>query len=446
MVPRGCYSYEMSSWTSRAESAETAVRRIRSGMNVFVHGAAATPTPLLTALSARDDLDDVTLYHLHTSGPAPFAAAGCRGIRSVSLFAGPPVREAIERGDADFIPIFLSDIPSLFLSGRLHLHAALLQLSPPDAHGYCTLGTSVDAALAASQSADLVIAEINDRMPRTLGNTLVPFSNVDAFIHTSRALWTREATPPSEIDDAIGSNVAALVEDGSTLQMGIGAIPDAALRRLHDKRDLGIHTEMFSDGVVDLMASGAITNRLKHVHRGHIVTSFVYGSERVYDFVNDNPLVEFHPCDLTNDTALIRKNDNVVAINSALEVDLSGQVVADSIGFRIYSGIGGQMDFIRGAALSKGGKPIIALPSTAAGGTSSRIVMSVKPGAGVVTTRGHVHWVVTEYGSVDLFGLTLRQRAERLIAIAHPNVRGELTRELARTRHFVLTAGAAAPG
>ena len=432
----------MSSWKSRAESPADAVARIRSGMNVFVHGAAATPTPLLAALAARTDLQDVTLYHLHTSGPAPFADAASRGLRSVSLFAGPPVRDAIDRGDADFIPIFLSDIPSLFLSGRVRLDAALLHLSPPDAHGYCTLGTSVDAALAASQSAELIIAEINDRMPRTLGNTLVPFASVDAFTHSARALWTRDASPPTAVDDAIGTHVAALVEDGATLQMGIGAIPDAALRRLHDKRDLGIHTEMFSDGVVDLVATGAVTNRLKHVHRGRIVTSFVYGSERVYDFVHDNPLVEFHPCDRTNDTALIRKNDKVVAINSALEVDLSGQVVADSIGFRIYSGIGGQMDFIRGAALSRGGKPIIALPSTAAGGRASRIVMSIKPGAGVVTTRGHVHWVVTEYGAVDLFGLSLRQRAERLISIAHPDMRGELAADLARTRHFFLSAAA----
>jgi acyl-CoA hydrolase len=434
----------MSSWSSRAESAEAAVARIRSGMNVFVHGAAATPTELLTALSARRDLSDVTLYHLHTSGPAPFVAPECRGLRSVSLFAGPPVRAAIDRGDADFVPIFLSDIPSLFQSGRLRLDAALLHLSPPDAHGYCTLGTSVDAALAASQAAAMVIAEINDRMPRTLGNSQVPFTAVDAFVHTARPLWTRETSDPTEVDDAIGRHVAALVEDGSTLQMGIGAIPDAALRRMHDKHDLGIHTEMFSDGVVDLVATGAVTNRLKHVHRGRIVTSFVYGSERVYDFVHDNPLVEFHPCDRTNDTALIRKNDKVVAINSALEVDLSGQVVADSIGFRIYSGIGGQMDFIRGAALSIGGKPIIALPSTAAGGRASRIVMAIKPGAGVVTTRGHVHWVVTEYGAVNLFGLTLRQRAERLIAIAHPDVRGDLAREAAAARHFVFTAGAAA--
>jgi acyl-CoA hydrolase len=425
-------------WTARAVSAHQAVSAITNGMNVFVHGAAATPTPLLEALAARRDLHDVTVYHLHTSGPAPFVSASSRGIRSVSVFAGPPVRDAIDRGDADFIPIFLSDIPALFSSGRVRLDAAILQLSPPDHHGYCTLGTSVDAALAASHSAPLLVAEINDRMPRTHGHTVVPFARVGPFIHTSRPLWFRESPAPSAVDEAIGAHVAALVDDGATLQMGIGAIPDAVLRRLQDKQDLGVHTEMFSDGVVDLVRRGVITNRLKHVHRGRIVTSFVYGTQVVYDFVHDNPLVEFHPCDRTNDTSLIRKNDNVVAINSALEVDLSGQVVADSIGFRIYSGIGGQMDFIRGAALSRGGKPVIALPATAAGGRSSRIVMAIKPGAGVVTTRGHVHWVVTEFGAVDLFGLTLRQRAERLIGIAHPDVRGDLRRELAAVRHIAL--------
>jgi acyl-CoA hydrolase len=408
-------------------------------MSLFVHGAAATPTPLLEALAARQDLEGIALYHLHTDGPAPFVAPECRGrIRSVSVFAGPPVRDAIERGDADFIPIFLSDVPSLFLTRQILLDVALLQVSPPDAHGYCTLGTSVDAALAASQCARYVIAEINDRMPRTHGNTLVPLSRIHAFIRTSRPLWAREARPATPAEEAIGEHVAALVDDGATLQTGVGAIPDAVLRRLTGRRDLGIHTEMFSDGVVDLARTGAITNRLKHVHRGRIVTSFVNGSQRVYDFVNDNPFVEFHPCDRTNDASIIKVNDKVTAINSALEIDLSGQVVADSIGFRIYSGIGGQMDFIRGAALSEGGKPIIALPSTASNGTVSRIVAALKPGAGVVTTRGHVHWVVTEHGAVNLFGLSLRQRAHALISIAHPDVRGELQRALAETRHIVL--------
>jgi acyl-CoA hydrolase len=429
----------MTDWAGHAVTAAEALACLASGMNIFVHGAAATPTPLLDALVERRDLDGLTLYHLHTEGPAPFANPECRGrMLSVSLFAGPPVRAAIERGDADFVPIFLSDIPSLFLERRVPLDVALLQLSPPDAHGYCTLGTSVDAALAASQTARYLVAEINEQMPRTHGNTLVPFSRVHAFIHTSRPLHVRQTAAPTAADDAIGEHVAALVEDGATLQMGIGAIPDAVLRRLHGKQDLGVHTEMFSDGLIDLVQSGAITNRLKHVHRGRSVTSFVNGTQRVYDYVNDNPFVEFHPCDRTNDTTIIRVNDKVTAINSALEVDLSGQVVADSIGFRIYSGIGGQMDFIRGAALSRGGKPIIALPSTAAGGTISRIVTSLKPGSGVVTTRGHVHWVATEYGAVNLFGRSLRQRADALIGIAHPDVRGDLRRAFAEIRHVTL--------
>jgi 4-hydroxybutyrate CoA-transferase len=423
------------------DSPDQAVACVRSGMNVFVHGAAATPTVLLEALARRTDLRDVTLYHLHTEGPAPFADPQQRGrLHSVSLFAGFSVRDAIDRGDADYVPIFLSDIPSLFLSGAVRLDVALLQLSPADAHGYCTLGTSVDVALSASLTARTLVAEINDRMPRTHGNTLVPFARIATAVRTSHSLHAHESSVPTAIEDAIGANVASLVEDGATLQMGIGSIPDAVLRRLGDKEDLGIHTEMFSDSLVDLADSGNITNRLKHIHRGRIVTSFVLGSQRVYDFVDDNPFVEFHPCDRTNDTALICQNDKVTAINSALEVDLSGQVVADSLGFRIYSGIGGQMDFIRGAAVSAGGKPIIALPSTAAGGTVSRIVSSLKPGAGVVTTRGHVHWVVTEYGAVNLFGLSLRQRAEALIDIAHPDMRNDLRREFARTRHVVLSA------
>jgi acyl-CoA hydrolase len=433
----------MTDWSNRSVTADEAAATVTSGARVFVHGAAATPTPLLEALVRRGQLRDVTLYHLHTAGPAPFVDPPHRNrFLSVSLFAGAPVRRAIEEGAADFVPVFLSDIPSLFLTRTVPLDVALLQLSPPDAHGYCTLGTSVDAALAASLSARRIVAEINERMPRTHGNTLVPLSRVDAFVHTDRPLHEHSPSLPSSVDDQIGEHVAALVGDGATLQMGIGAIPDATLRRLRGKRDLGIHTEMFSDGIVDLVEAGAITNRRKHVHAGRIVTSFVVGSDRLYRFVDDNPFVEFHPCDRTNDTSLIRKNDNVVAINSALEVDLSGQVVADSIGFRIYSGIGGQMDFVRGAALSAGGKPVIALPSTASGGTASRIVMALRSGAGVVTTRGHVHWVVTEYGAVNLWGLTLRQRAEALIAIAHPDVRGDLRREFAQTRHVELGGAA----
>ncbi len=426
-------------WKTRATSADAAVSCITSGMRVFVHGAAATPAPLVEALSRRTDLADVTLYHLHTTGPAPFAAPEHEGrFFSISLFAAAPVREAIAAGRGDYIPIFLSDIPALFTSGRVPLDVALLQLSPPDAHGYCTLGSSVDTALAASRAARLVIAEINEQMPRTHGNTLVPFSRIDAFTVTDRPLAVLPPSKPSVVEDAIGGHIAALVPDRATLQMGIGAIPDAALRRLFEKHDLGIHTEMFSDGIVDLVEAGVVTNRFKRVHPGRITTSFVMGTRRLYDFVNDNPFVEFYPSDHTNDTAVIRRNPHVVAINAAIEIDLSGQVVADSIGFRIYSGIGGQMDFIRGAALSPGGVPIIALPSTASNGRVSRIVATINPGAGVVTTRGHVHWVVTEYGAVDLFGKTLRERGELLVGIAHPDFRGELRRAFTAARRVVL--------
>ena len=435
----------MDSWTSRAVAPDEAVATIKSGMRVFLHGAAATPTCLVDALARRPDLSDVTIYSLHTTGPAPFVEPEHEGrFFSVSLFAGPPVRRAINEGRADFVPVFLSDIPALFQSGRIPLDVALVQLSPPDKHGYTTLGTSVDTALAAAHSARYVIAEINDRMPRSHGNTLVHMERVHAFTHSSHPLYEHARTHPSPVEDEIGKHTAALIPDGATLQMGIGAIPDAVLRRLFDKHDLGVHTEMFSDGVVDLAEAGVITNTRKKLHPGRIVTSFVMGTQRVYDFVDDNAFVEFHPCDRTNDTALIRKNDHVAAINSALEIDLSGQVCADSIGFRIYSGIGGQMDFIRGSALSAGGRPIIAMPSTAAAGTVSRITAALKPGSGVVTTRGHVHWVVTEYGAVNLFGQSLRQRAQALISIAHPDFRAELRRAAAETRHFLLPAEATA--
>ena len=427
-------------WWKRAASESEAIAAIRSGMTVFVHGASATPTPLLKALCERTDLEGLRLYHLHVSGEVPFAEPqNWNRFLSISLFTGPALRKPIEEGHADFMPIFLSDIPRLFQSGRIPLDAAILQLSPPDNHGFCSLGTSVDAAKAGADSARMIIAEINEQMPRTHGNTVVPLDRVFAFVRTNRALIEHTPEHETEVEARIGELIAALVEDGSCLQMGIGAIPDAALARLHQKSNLGIHTEMFSDRVVDLVESGAVTNRYKNVHPNRIVTSFVAGTKRLFDFVNDNPLVEFHPCDRTNDTALIRKNDKVVAINSALQVDLSGQVCADSIGHRIYSGIGGQMDFIHGAALSLGGKPILALRSTAMNGRLSRIVPELTSGAGVVTTRGHVHWVVTEYGSVNLHGMTLRERGKALISIAHPDFRSELTKTLAAIRHFPLS-------
>jgi 4-hydroxybutyrate CoA-transferase len=423
-------------WRSRAVSPADAVALVHSGNRVFVQGTSATPTPLLEALAKRNDLENVHLYHLHLEGAAPWAEKGrAKRFHSTSLFTGPNMRAPIEEGRADFVPIFLSDVPGLFTSGRVALDVAIVQLSPPDAHGLCSLGTSVDAARAAVDSARFIVAEINQQMPRTHGNTALPFDRVDAFIHTDRALPEHIAGPENAVEARIGEIVAGLVEDRSTLQMGIGAIPNAVLTRLGDKHDLGVHTEMFSDGIIDLVQSGVVTNKYKLVHAGRTTTSFVIGSRRLFDFVHDNLAVEFHPCDRTNDTSIIRRNPRVVAINSAIEVDLTGQVVADSFGHRIYSGIGGQMDFIRGAALSRGGKAIIALPSTGRKGKISRIVTEIAAGAGVVTTRGHVHWVVTEYGAVNLHGASLRERGEALISIAHPDFRAELTRDLKRIRH-----------
>jgi 4-hydroxybutyrate CoA-transferase len=424
---------------SPMSSPEEVVRFVKSGMTIFLHGASATPSTLVNALAARTDLEDVKIYHLHTAGDAPWLSPSCgKSFRSVSLFTGSPLRAAVAEGRADFVPIFLSDIPGLFLSGRVKLDAALLCLSPADKHGYCSLGTSVDAARAACDVAPIVLAEVNDQMPRTLGNTAVPLAKLTAWTQTSHQLHEHPPEPETAVEAKIGELISELVPDRACLQMGIGGIPDAVLARLKNKQDLGIHTEMFSDGVVDLFAAGAITNKYKLVHPGRIVTSFITGTRKLFDFVNDNPLVEFHPCDRTNDTALIRKNPNVVAINSAIQLDLTGQVCADSIGHRIYSGIGGQMDFIRGAALSVGGKAIIALPSTAAKGTVSRIVPELNAGAGVVTTRGHVHWVVTEYGAVNLHGESLRRRAELLISIAHPEFRAELKKAVTNLRHYAM--------
>ncbi|MEO8600943.1 MAG: acetyl-CoA hydrolase/transferase C-terminal domain-containing protein [bacterium] len=423
----------------RAGTPDEVVAKIRSGDRVFVHGAAATPAVLLEAMCARGDLENVTLYHLHTSGPCAFADAALQHrFRSVSLFVGPHLRGAVAEGRADFIPVFLSDVPGLFLSRQIPLDVALVQLSPPNRHGQCTLGTSVDTAMAAVMSATTVLAEINAQMPRSHGHSAVPLSRLTAFTHTDRALAEQPVAAASAVEQRIGELIAGLIEDGSCLQLGIGAIPDAVLAQLGNKHDLGVHSEMFSDGLIPLALGGVVSNARKKVHPGRIVASFVSGTRRLFDFIDDNQLVELYPCDHTNDTAVIAKNDRVVAINSALEVDLSGQVCADSIGHRIFSGVGGQMDFLRGAARSAGGKPIIALPSTAAKGTLSRIVFELKAGAGVVTTRAHVHWVVTEYGAVNLHGKSLRERGVALISIAHPDFRAALQRELVALRHFDL--------
>jgi 4-hydroxybutyrate CoA-transferase len=426
-------------WQERAVGAHDVVAHLKNRHKVFVHGAAATPTTLLDAMVERTDMEGVELFHLHLSGPCHFSEARHQhSFISNPLFTDHGMRRPVEEGRAFFVPVFLSDVPALFATRRIPLDVALVSLSPPDEHGLCTLGTSIDAAKTATEHATIILAEINEQLPRTHGATVVPFERVTAFVHTDRPLHEAPGGVIGAVENQIGEHIAKLVEDGSTLQMGIGAIPNAVLSRLGNKHDLGVHTEMFSDLLVPLIEAGVVTNRRKKVHPGRTVTSFVNGTRALFDFVHDNQLVEFHPCDRTNDTALIRKNPHVVAVNAALEIDLTGQVCADSIGHRIYSGIGGQMDFIRGAALSEGGKAIIALPSTAKQGQVSRIVSTLKPGAGVVTTRGHVQYVATEYGVVDLHGLNLKQRAQALISIAHPDFRAELTREVMGLRHFDL--------
>lgn len=412
----------------RTVSADEAVQRIRSGDRVFVHGAAAVPQRLLAALMQRaPELQGVEIVHLHTEGPAPYVAPEMEGhFRHRALFIGANVRRAVQEGRADYVPVFLSDIPALFASGQLPIDVALLNVSEPDAHGFCSFGTSVDCVKAAAETARTVIAQLNPQMPRTLGDSFIHVNDIDLAVRVSEPLYEIEPEPPTDVERKIGEHVAELIEDGSTLQIGIGGVPNAVLAALRDKRDLGIHSEMFSDGVLDLVEAGVITGAAKTIHRGKIVAAFVLGTSRLYRWVHDNPMVEMHPVEYTNDTDVIRRNYKMVAINSALQVDITGQVCAESLGTRLFSGVGGQMDFIRGAAQSPGGKPIIALPSTAKDGTISRIVPVLPEGAGVTTTRAHVHYIVTEYGVASLHGKSIRERAEELIAIAHPDFRDEL--------------------
>jgi acyl-CoA hydrolase len=406
------------------ETAGQAVTRIKSGDRVFVHGGAATPHVLLKALMLRHpELKEVELVAISTQGEGYFAAEEYQdAFRINSLFVSANIRKAVQENRADYIPIFLSEIPGLFTSGQFPLSVALLQVSPPDAHGYCSLGVSVDVAKSASKVANVIIAQVNPNMPRTHGDGLIALSEIDVLVAEASVLPEISMGEGDPIAMKIGQFVSDLVEDGATLQMGIGAIPDAALSCMGNHRNLGIHTEMFSDGVLPLVQSGVVNNSCKTNNPGRIVTGFVLGSRKLYDFVADNPFVIFMGSDYVNDDAIIRQNPKVTAINSAIEIDLTGQVCSDSIGTAQFSGVGGQMDFIRGASLSKGGKPIIALPSTTHDGTS-RIVSLLKPGAGVVTTRAHVHYVVTEYGTTYLFGKNLRQRARSLISISHPQHR-----------------------
>ncbi len=418
----------------RLVSPPEAVAGIRSGHQVFVHGGAATPTTLLEALVARaGELRDVGLIHFHTQGPAPHLAPEMADhFRHRALFIGANARDAVNEGRADYVPVFLSDVPELFSSGVLPLDAALINVSTPDAHGYCSLGTSVDAALAATRAAKTVIAQVNASVPRTLGDSFVHVDEIDLAVEVDSLPYEHLESPIGEVERRIGRYVAEMVPDGATLQMGIGSIPAAVGAALHDKRDLGVHTELFTDVILDLVESGALTGVRKEINRGKIVTAFLMGSQRLYRFVDDNPMVEMRPVDYTNDTSVIRRFRRMVAINSAIAVDLTGQVSADSIGTRFYSGVGGQMDFMRGAALSPEGRAIIALPSTAAAGRVSRISAVLAEGAGVVTSRAHVRTVVTEYGVAELFGRSIRERAAALIAIAHPDFRDELAAEARR--------------
>lgn len=414
----------------QAVSAAEAASIVKSGDRVFMHSAAAAPQVLSKALADRaGELKGVEVFHLHVEGEAPYANEKYSdSFRVNNLFVGKNLRRAVNEGRADFIPIFLSEVPLLFKSRIIDLDVAMLQVSPPDRNGFCTLGVSVDASLAAAQSARRLVAELNPNMPKTRGDGDIHISRFEKVIEVDYPLPALEIPPPNEIETRIGQNIATLVEDGATLQMGIGAIPNAALMAMKDHKELGIHTEMFSDGVLDLVEKGVITNEHKEKHRHHIVSGFLTGSQRLYDFVNDNPLVRMLDIEYVNDTAVIRQNPKVTAINSAIEIDLTGQVCADSIGTHIFSGVGGQMDFIRGASLSKGGKPIIALPSATNKGIS-RITSMLKPGAGVVTTRAHVQFVVTEYGIANLYGQSLRKRAKKLIDIAHPDHRERLEKE-----------------
>ncbi|HEX6139276.1 MAG TPA: acetyl-CoA hydrolase/transferase C-terminal domain-containing protein [Candidatus Limnocylindria bacterium] len=410
-------------------SAEEAVAGIRSGQQVWVHGGAATPSVLLDALVARaPDLEDVRMVHFHTEGPGPHLAPEMEGhLRHKALFIGRNARQAVNEGRADYVPVFLSDVPNLFTSGILPLDVALLNLTRPDEHGFCSLGTSVDATLAAARSAKVIVAQLNASMPRTHGDAFIHVSNIDLAVEVDVPPYEHAEEPLGEVERRIGEHVAELVCDGATLQLGIGAIPAATALALRDKRDLGVHTEMFTNAVMDLVECGAITGAAKEINRFKIVSAFLMGDRRLYDFVDDNPMIELRPVDYTNDTAVIRRFRRMVAINSAIQIDVTGQVVADSIGKRMFSGVGGQMDFIRGAALAPEGRAIIALPATAAGGTISRIVPVLDEGAGVVTTRAHVWTVVTEFGVAELHGRSIAERARALIGIAHPDFRDELS-------------------
>ncbi len=429
---------------SKIKTPDEAARLICSGQRVYIHPGCAVPEVLLNAMCARaSELENVEVIHLLTVGKSPYSVPEMEGhFRHNALFIGKNVRSAVNDGRADFTPIFLSEVPMLFFRGVLPIDVALIHVTPPDEHGYCSFGVGVECTKPATEVAKIIIAQVNPQMPRTLGDCFIHVDKFTCCVEVDVPLKelpqvAKDLSPEEDhVFQQIGKNIADLIEDGSTLQLGIGSIPDAVLKFLGNKKHLGIHTEMFADGVMKLVENGVITNEKKTLHPGKMIASFVLAEKAMFDFIDNNPFIEFHPSHYVNDPYIIAKNDKMVAINSALEVDLTGQVCADSIGHYFYSGFGGQLDFIRGAARSKGGKPIIALQSTAKNGRLSRIVPHLSEGAGVTTTRGDVHYVVTEFGVADLYGKTVRQRSRALIEIAHPDYQEELERHAIRDKFF----------
>ncbi|MGD2156642.1 MAG: acetyl-CoA hydrolase/transferase C-terminal domain-containing protein [Anaerolineales bacterium] len=427
-------------YKNKVVSAQQAVEAVQSGNRLFLTGNCSVPQKTLNALVDRaSELKDVEICHALTVGPADYVKPEMEShLRVNTMFISQNIRNAVQEGRADFTPVLLSEFTLLFKEGFLPLDIALIHLSPPDEHGFCSFGVEVGLSKTPAESARVIIAEVNEQMPRTLGDSFIHVNKLDYIVPVNYPL--PELPMGENIKDKVVENIAQhiadLIPDGATMQLGIGAIPDAVLKYLFNKRDLGIHTELFSDGVIELVESGILTSTHKTLHPGKIIAGFILGTKRLYDWIHDNPLIELHRTEYVNDPFVIQQNERMVAINSAIEIDLTGQVCADSIGPKLYSGVGGQLDFIYGASRSKGGVPIIALPSTAKNDQFSRIVPMLKPGAGVVTTRNHIRFVVTEYGIADLYGKSIRQRAEALIMIAHPNFRADLRKE-ARKLHYI---------
>ncbi|MBM3143909.1 MAG: acetyl-CoA hydrolase/transferase family protein [Chloroflexi bacterium] len=425
-------------YKTKVATAEEAVRAVQSGDRIFLTGNCSVPSTILAAMvDYAPNLENVEICQALTIGSADYVKPEMEGhLRVNTMFISHNNREAVQAGRADFTPVLLSEFTLLFKNGHLPLDVAFVHLSPPDEHGFCSFGVEVGLSKSPAESAEIIIAEVNEQMPRTLGDSFIHVSKLDYVVPVNYALpeLGMGGEEPSEIVESIASHIAELIPDGATMQMGIGVIPDAVLKHLYDKKDLGVHTELFSDGVIELVNAGVLTNARKTLHQGKIIAGFILGTKKLYSWVHNNPLIEFHRTEYVNDPFVIARNDRMVAINSAIEVDLTGQVCADSIGPKLYSGVGGQLDFIYGASLSKGGVPIIALPSKTR--DFSRIVPLLKHGAGVVTSRNHVHYVVTEYGVADLYGKTIRQRAQALIAVAHPDFRADLSKQ-ARELHYI---------